>query len=242
MQDKHKTFRDMSPTPPTCLLLCSLLFALLCAPQISFGTTLVRLTEAQMLERSTLVVRGHVEQKRSMWTKNKLAIVTLIRIKVAQELVGRKAPSHVTLRCYGGQVGDQKMAAADGPRFALSEEVLVFLQPNKYIAGEYLLTGWSQGKWSITRPGASFSSTQEENKQAQLWRAPTHARVLKQQNGTRHAQVSAPFEQQKTLHAMIQRLRYHWNKQRARRAKQALQVNRAAAPTAPSQQPAKGSK
>jgi hypothetical protein len=189
-----------------------------CVPMAS-ATTLVQLTEAQMVDKSNLIIEATVLDMQAKWSPGKLAIVTLITLRVNQELLGRTAPKHVVLRCYGGTIGNQTMGLPGAPTFQKQERVLVFLHSNPHIAGEYLLTGWSQGKWSITLPTASYTSQEESSKHTTLWRAPLHGRVLKQQNGTQ-IQLGGPFSSQKTLYSMTQRLRHQWKQIQSKRAKQ----------------------
>lgn len=129
----------------------------------SESATILRLSEAQMVEQSSLIVRASVLYQLSFWTKDPDVIVTQVTLRVVSELLGRSAPARVVVGHYGGTVGKHSMGLEGGPRFAVGEEVVLFLYPNPHIAGEYLLTGWTQGIWKITAPSASFPSDTAED-------------------------------------------------------------------------------
>ncbi|MCB9640123.1 MAG: hypothetical protein H6727_14610 [Myxococcales bacterium] len=131
----------------------------------AFSATVVRLTETQMLERSSLVVRGKVLFVVSFWNKPQTAIVTQVTIQVRSELLGRPTPKRIVVGHYGGTVGAQTMELGGGPRFVVGEEVVLFLHPNAHLSDEFLLTGWTQGKWELSAPRASFSPQTPEDKQ-----------------------------------------------------------------------------
>ena len=138
----------------------------------SHAATILRLTEAQMLEQSTFIVRAKVLYQWSFWTKEQHAIVTQVTLRVVSELLGRSAPKRVVVGHYGGTVGKDSMGLEGGPRFAVGEEVVLFLYPNPHIGGEYLLTGWTQGLWKIASPPASFPQNTAED--LRLYVAPSH--------------------------------------------------------------------
>ncbi|MCK6508656.1 hypothetical protein L6R29_01660 [Myxococcota bacterium] len=129
----------------------------------SRAATILRLTEAQMLEQSSLIVRAKVLYQWSFWTKEQQAIVTQATLGVVSELLGRSAPKRVLVGHYGGTVGKDSMGLEGGPRFVVGEEVVLFLYPNPHIRGEYLLTGWTQGIWKIATPPASFAQNTAED-------------------------------------------------------------------------------
>lgn len=133
-----------------------LFVATCCIPTMASATTLVRLSENQLIEYSTLIVRGRVVKTQSKWNRSRLAIVTQVTVHVDEELMKRSTPTKLIVRHYGGTVGKQTMGLSSGPRFKVGEEVVLFLHTSKHIPGEFLLTGWTQGVWKIDRTQGSF--------------------------------------------------------------------------------------
>lgn len=149
------------------------LVALLASGRPTEATTLVLLTEKQMVEQSALILRGKVVKKQAVWTAQKTAIVTLVTLRGEEEALGRPFPREVVVGHYGGKIGEIERSLEGGPEFVVGEEVLVFLHPNPHLPKEYLLTGWTQGKWTIQRPMASFSP-KEAAARTTVRRPPLH--------------------------------------------------------------------
>ncbi|TNE51431.1 MAG: hypothetical protein EP343_04870 [Deltaproteobacteria bacterium] len=128
------------------------------------ATSVLQLSQEQMVEMSNLIVRGKVLKQKSIWGPKKMGIVTLVTIQVLEEMVGRTAPKEVIVRHFGGQIGNEKVHIAGFPTFTNGNEVVVFLQSSKYLPKEeYLLIGLSQGKYVVQRPEANTDTKTTPN-------------------------------------------------------------------------------
>ncbi len=129
--------------------------------QDAHALSLIKLSEKEVVAKSTLIVQGRVTAKRYVWAPRKMGVVTLVTLAVQEEVIGRKAPKEVVIRHYGGQIGDVRVVMPNSPHFEVGQEVIAVLEASQYLpANEYLLVGWTQGQWHILRPptGASFSA------------------------------------------------------------------------------------
>ena len=105
-------------------------------------------TPQELGARSSLVVLGSVAEVRSFWNEKHTKIFTDTRINIEQTFKGDRLPS-VTLRQLGGTVGTVRVSVAGALQWAPGEEVLLFLEP--YAAGTYHVSGFSQGRYDVTR-------------------------------------------------------------------------------------------
>lgn len=181
------------------------IFAWLGAHKEGRATTLALLSEAEMVQRSTLIVRAVVEKTQALWTAQKTAIVTLVSLRVEEEVTGRPCPTHLTLGHYGGQIGEIRLALEGGPHFADGEEVIVFLHPNPALPKEYLLTGWTQGKWTIHRPQASLPPKARDHAST-VFRPPLHPH-LRLIGPTPQADTSTLAKTEESLPSFLRRIR-----------------------------------
>lgn len=139
----------MHPRKPTFVFLLSLCLCLGATPVAA--TSIVQMNQAQLVEKASLIVRGKVLHTHSVWNKSRLAIVTLVTLQVQQELLQRKTTPTVTIRHYGGTVGNVTMGLPSGPKFHAGQEVILFLSSSPHLPQEYLLTGWTQGVWLLSK-------------------------------------------------------------------------------------------
>ncbi|MEM1008917.1 MAG: hypothetical protein AAGJ35_07905 [Myxococcota bacterium] len=128
---------------------CSLLFCLLASwPQASQAFVFAHRSEQQIVVRSQLLVQGTVQSTKSIWGPKRRVIVTLVTLRVEEEVVGRKSRDTVTFRHLGGSIGARH--STHGPRFKVGEKVLVALQRSPHLPqNQYLLVSWMQGIWRI---------------------------------------------------------------------------------------------
>lgn len=188
--------------------LCALL---LCCVWVGLAdaTTVAWLTEAQLVERSSLIVRGQVASVKSQWNRERTAIITLVKVNVFQELLQRKAPTQVTVGLFGGVVGQQRMLLPGSPRFEVNEKVLLFLHQNPVIKGEYMLTGWMQGKWNVDEPKASFAPGTPTEQKVTVSR-PMAAGIKFLNKGRVEIKVDQSATQKITLATMSTRVKQRW--------------------------------
>ena len=132
------------------ILLVSLLGCAMVAmlsTRIAFGTTMVKMSLAQMTQSASLVVEGKVVGKQSRWDEAHRYIITEVSVAVSQTLKG-KVVSPVTVRVLGGEVAGVGLFVAGSPSFEVGQEVLLLLETHP--TRDYRVVGFHQGKYDIT--------------------------------------------------------------------------------------------
>ena len=201
-------------------LFCSIFAVIPCAN----ATTIAHMTEAQLIEHSSLIVRGRVLRKQSKWNPQRTAIITQVQFQVHQEVLGRPTPSVVVIGHYGGQVGNERMGLPNGPNFTVGEEIVVFLHTSKHLPGEYLLTGWTQGIWNISRPELEISPYSSTPPKAFIYRS-IPSQMLYYPSKLKHKYQVNQNTTAQTLQSFIGRLQQTWKQlQLKRKAKASAQV------------------
>ncbi len=217
------------------LVSCLCMFGWLSSSQ---ATSVIQLSEAQMIEMSSLIVRGKVVSQRYAKGPNGMGVVTLVTVQVLEEVLGRTAPKQVIIRHFGGKIGGRDIRMIGGPRFTTGNEVLVFLQSSKYLPkGEYLLIGLTQGKWIVqradTKAGSAPSQAPAQSVEPVVVRSLNGVQLFKHNGqplqahnhvGDNHAVKS----NRQTLAAMTQRLRKSWSAIQLRRKNRVLMLPRPA--------------
>jgi hypothetical protein len=107
------------------------------------------MSREELVEKSGAVVKGRVVEVSSFWNREGTAILTEAVIEVEEAILG-DVPSHVRVRTFGGEVGDQKLVAHGFPTFERGEKLLLFLEPRQ--DGFHKVLGYQQGEFRI-RPG-----------------------------------------------------------------------------------------
>ena len=105
-------------------------------------------TVKQLTARSDQVVRGEVATLRSWWDSTHAYIFTTATIRVTEVYKGTvPVESEVSIVVPGGIVGETGFGVEHAPRFVVGEDVIVFLTPIE--DGQYRVTGWEAGKYTI---------------------------------------------------------------------------------------------
>lgn len=112
----------------------------------AWGTTVLQLTEEDLVSRADLVVQGRVLEVRSFWNKEKTTIFSEARIQVEDAVVGKASPI-VIVRTVGGQVGDVRIELAGGPELKAGDRQLIFLK--RQGDGALRILGGRQGQYRI---------------------------------------------------------------------------------------------
>jgi hypothetical protein len=120
------------------------------------ATTLAKMDLAQLARAAEVVVDGRcvgLQVRReggSIWT--------FAEFNVKETLAG-PAPSEgrVTVRLAGGQIGHLRESVDGVPRFAVGEEAVLFLE--KTSAGDYGISGWTQGTFRVRRAANEDETT-----------------------------------------------------------------------------------
>ncbi|HKI06436.1 MAG TPA: hypothetical protein VKK31_30935 [Thermoanaerobaculia bacterium] len=148
------------------------------------ASTFLAMSQEELVEKSGAVVAGRVVEVSSYWNREGTAIFTEAVIEVQDSLLG-KAPGHVRVRTFGGEVGDVKLVAPGFPTFARGEKLLLFLEPKK--DGFHRVLGYQQGQFRI-RPDPSGREMAVPS-----WEADT-ARILKADGTTLRVPRAVPLE------------------------------------------------
>lgn len=115
-----------------------------------WATTMVRLTDEELIERSSLIIIGQCTAARSAWKGRRL--VTMATVAVHEVLKGESHPE-ITVVLPGGMDAQRKFpiaAVAPGaPQISPDEEVVLFLSSRADEPDSYAVTGLAQGKFSV---------------------------------------------------------------------------------------------
>ncbi len=125
----------------------AVLIAALCSAAPASATTVLPVTIDQLARGSDVIVHGVVLASEPHTVDgNERHIRTRVVIDVTTLLKGARGTKSITLDLPGGNVGDWTMQIPGMPRFAVGEELVVFLERTKR---SYAISGMSQGKFSV---------------------------------------------------------------------------------------------
>jgi hypothetical protein len=159
--------------------------ALVAAP--AAASTFIALTHEELVRDAEAVIVGRIVEVGSFWNAEHTAILTEATLEVEDTVVGA-APAYLTLRTFGGRVGDYVIEAHGFPRFVLGERLLVFLEPEQ--EGAHKVLGYLQGQYRI-RPNAAGQDIAEPL-------ADFGARVLRRDGSEAPAPRALPLAQLKS--------------------------------------------
>lgn len=111
------------------------------------ASTFVGLTDRELVAGADALIQGQVTELRSSWSEDGRAVVTDVVVKVEERVFG-EAPQLVTVRTFGGQVGDFRVEAEGFPRFAEGERVLLFVKRDDS-DGTLRVHGYQQGQYRV---------------------------------------------------------------------------------------------
>lgn len=127
--------------------LCAALLVAVTLP--AAASTFIAMDQDELMVSSKAVVEGKVLQTRSFWNEDRTAIITEAQVQVT-DLVAGDAPGVVTVRTFGGEVGNYRIEAHGFSNFAAGESVLLYLQDDD---SAFRVTGYRQGHYRL-RAGA----------------------------------------------------------------------------------------
>ena len=110
------------------------------------GTTLARMSVAQMAQRADLIVRARCEGNTTAWDAGEIWTFTTFAV---EESWKGEAPEKVHVRLLGGRAGEVTSTVDGVPRFREGEEVVVFLE--RTTRGDFSVLSWIQGTFRIRR-------------------------------------------------------------------------------------------
>ncbi len=106
------------------------------------------ITLEELTQRSDAIVHGVVTETGSRWDMEHNEPITVTEVRVLRWIKGGDAPT-VTIRERGGQVQDRGMWIAGTPRFAVNDEVVLFLESHPERPGAYRTYSLSQGLYRV---------------------------------------------------------------------------------------------
>jgi hypothetical protein len=103
---------------------------------------------------------GRVSSVESKYDKNK-EIYTFVTFDRLDVLAGSYAAPKLTLRFRGGQVDNDVLHVVGSPKFAVDQNVVVFVHGN----GRYMVpvVGWTQGVFRIVKDAATGQRVVHDN-------------------------------------------------------------------------------
>jgi hypothetical protein len=110
------------------------------------ASTFLAVSREELVSRAEAVVLGRVVEVSSFWNREHTAILTEATFEVEDTVVG-VAPTYLTLRTFGGRVGNYIIEAHGFPRFVLGEKLLLFLEPEH--DGAHKVLGYLQGQYRV---------------------------------------------------------------------------------------------
>lgn len=146
------------------------------------ATTVIPVTDDEMVRRAAHIVEGVVRSVESKWNADKSQIHTFINIDVIKQIKGEfdKDQVEIQLRVLGGTVGDITMVIVDAPSFEVNEKVVLFLRPN-FEHWLFPVVGFNQGKLRIeTDPKTAKEIIPERNRTKDDFIADIAAKVRQQ--------------------------------------------------------------
>ena len=123
----------------------ALLVAVLSHAAMVHATVVVALTRSELTLRSARVVRATIGAQQSMWNEDRSQIVTLTTLRVTETWRGAPTTT-LTLRQFGGVVGDIHSAIPGDGRLSPGQDVVLFLRERN---GFVFLTALAQSVYYI---------------------------------------------------------------------------------------------
>ena len=150
-----KTLTALNPLPPARRLAGFFPAAgfFLLAALLARATTVVPPDFAQLVNESDYIVRAVVKSVTSEWRQNgtQRSIFTKIQLEVREVITGTP-PQPLVLEMLGGKVGQEEMAIAGAPKFAVGQEDILFVQGNG--RNIYPLFAIMHGRYPILKDAA----------------------------------------------------------------------------------------
>ncbi len=126
----------------------------------SAASIVLRVSPREMADTSNLVVEGRVSAVDVRWDGARACINTYVTVAVDRLHKGTAAGS-VVVKVPGGRVGEDEVRVEGTAKFAVDEEVLVFLWKDGQ--GEWIVLGEAQGKFLLRRDEKAGTRTAENS-------------------------------------------------------------------------------
>jgi hypothetical protein len=109
------------------------------------ASTFVAMDQEELMVGSAAVVQGRVLEVRSFWNEDHTSIVSEARVEV-EDLIAGEAPAVVTIRTFGGEVGNYRVEAHGFPTFSPGEKAVLYLRAD---GDAFRVTGHAQGHYRV---------------------------------------------------------------------------------------------
>lgn len=116
------------------------------ASQPASGTTLMRMSLAQITQAAQVIVRARCIGNSTRWDAGEIWTFTSFDV---EETWSGSAPAQISVRLLGGSVGNLTSTVSGVPRFSPGEEVVLFLESTA--RGDFSIVSWEQGTFRIRR-------------------------------------------------------------------------------------------
>lgn len=120
-------------------------------PPPAGAAAVLRRSIEEMTAAASVVVRGTVRTSRAAW-EGQSRIWTFTELEVTETLKGQ-APTTLVVRQPGGEVGPVGQRVAGAARFAVGEDVVLFLDAPRDAKTAPLISGMAAGKVRLERGG-----------------------------------------------------------------------------------------
>jgi hypothetical protein len=114
------------------------------------GTTLARMTLAEMAQAAPVIVRARCLTNSVRWDAGEIWTFTPFEV---EEVWKGAAPARIVVRLLGGRAGNITSSVSGVPRFRAGEDVVLFLEPAA--RGDFSVVSWEQGTFRIRRGPAA---------------------------------------------------------------------------------------
>ena len=133
--------------------------------------------DQDLADQATHIIVGRVENITSFWENG--TIVTNVAVRVKEPIKGGlSADSRITVKHFGGEVGNIGLLGDDQPIFVNGERTKLFLKLGK--DGVFTVVGGKKGKISLDQPALSGAPTYAVNSPPMRWSysdLPVHYRI-----------------------------------------------------------------
>lgn len=165
-----------SPPSVASSLCIAAVAALLWTGGSATATTIRRVSDDELAQRSQVIVDTRVIRATAEWNADRTQIHTIVDLEVIEFLKGDlpRDRRSIRLRTLGGVVGDVGMAVIGAPSFSVGERSLICLRP-AFERLDFPVVGVSQGRIVAVRD-------------------PRTGRLTVPQNGADYATVVAEFK------------------------------------------------
>ncbi len=130
---------------------CSLL--LLAPSTVSAGGVSMDSKFTPLVQRSDIVAFGTCQTAESTWDDQHRFIITTVTFRPSRSFKG-DAPTNLTIKLLGGQVGTEGMIASHSAGMNPGEDAVLFLQRSQF-GTYYVITGGADGKLPVRADAVS---------------------------------------------------------------------------------------